>query len=247
MDPNDLDLSATTTELFPELATPSQQHQGVRLDSVAENQTQAVRDFADPQPVTSQELNFKALRDEVSKAIQEREYWRGKAEQTQLAKPQEPPKHDPLSDIDSDDWAKGKAVKEAVMDLREENRKLRAEMADQLAAMNTRSQFSDWKEMVTKHVPELTSTNPIFAEMIDRSSNPYEAAYLLARLNAGNQQPPPQQQQMNPNAQRALANAQKPGSPSTVGGQATLSAADYYASMSDDDFMKMAMKNMAGI
>lgn len=247
MDPNDLDLSATTTELFPELATPSQQHQGVRLDSVAENQQQqAVRDFADPQPLTSQELNFKALRDEVSKAIQEREYWRGKAEQTQSAKPPEPPKHDPLSDIDSEDWAKGKAVKEAVLDLREENRKLRAEMADQLAAMQVRSQYSDWKDMVTKHVPELTSTNPIFAEMIDRSSNPYEAAYLLARLNAGGQQQP-QQPQTNPNAQRALANSQKPASPSTVGGQATLSAADYYASMSDDDFMKMAMKNMAGI
>lgn len=245
MDNNDLDLSAPTTELFPELATPSQQHQGVRLDSVAENQTQAVRDFADPQPVSSQELNFKALRDEVAKAIQEREYWRGKAETAPQKQP-EPPKHDPLTDIDSDDWAKGKAVKEAVLDLREENRKLRAEMADQLAAMNTRSQFSDWKEMVTKHVPELTSTNPIFAEMIDRSSNPYEAAYLLAKLNAGGQAQP-QQPAMNPNAQRALANSQKPGSPSTVGGQANLSAADYYASMSDDDFMKVAMKNMAGI
>lgn len=249
MDNNDLDLSATSLDLFPELARPSEQHNaGVTYGSAAEDNYQAVQqEVADLQPVSSQELNFKALRDEVAKAIQEREYWKGRAESAQPTQRQEQPtKPDPLNDIDIDDWAKGKAVKEAVMDLREENRRLRAEMADNMAALNARSQYSDWKEMVTQHVPELTNKNPIFAEMIDRASNPYEAAYLLAQLNAGKQQVQ-QKPQIHPDAQRAMQNSQKPRSPSTLGGKSTLSQADMYASMSDEDFMKMAYQNMAGI
>lgn len=246
MDNNDLDLSATSAELFPELARPSEQHNaGVELSSAAESSQAVSQDVADLQPsVSQQELNFKALREEVSKAIQEREYWKGRAESQPVK--EEQPRHDPLNDIDPEDWAKGKAVKDAFLDMREENRRLKAEIADQLAALNIRSQHSDWKEMVTQHVPELTNKNPIFAEMIDRSSNPYEAAYLLAQLNAGRQQASAKPA-IHPDAQRALQNAAKPRSPASVGGHATLSQADMYASMSDEDFMKMAYQNMAGI
>ena len=162
MDNNDLDLSATSLELFPELARPSEQHNaGVPLSSAAENTYQAVQqEIADLQPVSSQELNFKALRDEVAKAIQEREYWKGRAESAQPTQKQEQPtKPDPLNDIDVDDWAKGKAVKEAVMDLREENRRLRAEMADNMAALNARSQYSDWKEIVDRKSTRLNSSH----------------------------------------------------------------------------------------
>ncbi len=102
--------------------------------------------------------------------------------------------------------------------------------------------------MVTKHVPELTSKNPIFAEMIQKASNPYEAAYLLAELNARANQPGAEQlPPINGNAQRAIANAQKPQTLASVGGGGTLSSADYYASMSDEDFMKVAARNLANI
>jgi hypothetical protein len=103
--------------------------------------------------------------------------------------------------------------------------------------------------MVTQHVPQLTSKNPIFAEMIQNSSNPYEAAYLLAELNSKAAQTVPQYSppMNNGNGQRALANAQKPQTLSSVGGQGQLSSADYYASMSDEDFMKIAGRNLANI
>jgi len=104
--------------------------------------------------------------------------------------------------------------------------------------------------MVTQHVPQLTSKNPIFAEMIQKASNPYEAAYLLAELNARAQPGPDnisQQQYVNGNAQRAIANAQKPQSIASIGGRGSLSSADYYASMSDEDFHKVASKNLANI
>jgi hypothetical protein len=51
----------------------------------------------------------------------------------------------------------------------------------------------------------------------------------------------------NMNGQRALSNANKPQTLASVGGQGQLSAADYYASMSDEDFMKIAGRNLANI
>ncbi len=84
--------------------------------------------------------------------------------------------------------------------------------------------------------------------MIKNSSNPYEAAYLLAELNSKTQQQSPQGQfPQNNDAQRAIANSQKPQTINSIGGQGQLSSADYYASMSDDDFMKIAGKNLANI
>ncbi len=115
-------------------------------------------------------------------------------------------------------------------------------MRDQLAAASAKAQYNDWDNLVSQHVPQLTSKNPIFAEMIRNTSNPYEAAYLLSQMNAQSQQPAASE-----NATRAIANASKPRSPSSVGGQGKLSSADYYASMSDEDFMKIAAKNMASI
>ena len=107
--------------------------------------------------------------------------------------------------------------------LRNENQRIKAEFQDQLAAVQVKAQHQDWNNMVTQHVPQLTSKNPIFAEMIQNASNPYEAAYLLAELNArastGAGQPPLQAYQQNGNAQRAIANAQKPQTLASVGGK----------------------------
>jgi hypothetical protein len=68
---------------------------------------------------------------------------------------------------------------------------------------------------------------------------------LLAELNAKASTPPVVQQPQN--GQRAIANAQKPQTLASVGGQGQLSAADYYASMSDEDFMKIAGRNLANV
>ena len=53
--------------------------------------------------------------------------------------------------------------------------------------------------------------------------------------------------QKSENAQRIVENARKPGTLSQGGGQAALSKADYFASMSDAEFMKMATRNLEGI
>jgi hypothetical protein len=247
----EIDMSRPGSELFPD-TTPMQHNSYTDVNTG--------HDVGDPlntgvtnsdvagQGVSEQELNFRALRDEVSKMQSEREYWKGQAEAYSKIPTRQPEsvqnsQEDAFSALD---WDDGNDVKKAFNAIRQENTRLRDEIKDALTAVETKSQRQDWNSMVTQHVPQLTSTNPIFAEMIQKVSNPYEAAYLLAELNArATAQPAPQNQNMN--GQRAIANAQKPQTLASVGGQGQLSAADYYASMSDEDFMKIAGRNLANI
>jgi len=255
---NDLDMSRPGSELFPEAATQQQQYNSymdVNSGQVVDDplNTGVTRtDVAEQSQVSDKEMNFRAIREEVAKMQAEREYWKGQAEALSRQPSRQPePAEQQSQALEALDWDSGSDVRKAFETIRQENARLRDEIKDSLAAIQTKAQHQDWNNMVTQHVPQLTSKNPIFAEMIQKASNPYEAAYLLAELNAKAsqqmQQQQPQAPQMNGNAQRALANAQKPQTLASVGGGGQLSAADYYASMSDDDFMKIAAKNLANI
>lgn len=249
---NELDMSRPGTELFPESAP--QQYSSYADTIVADDplNTGATRmDVADPEQLSGQQQNFRALRDEISKMKEEREYWKGQAEAYSRVPTRQPestqaPQKDVYSSLD---WDDSQDVRKAFDAIRQENQSLRHEIKDALTAIETKTQRQDWNNMVTQHVPQLTSKNPIFAEMIQKASNPYEAAYLLAELNAkaSQQASLPPSSQSNGYGQRAVANAQKPQTLASVGGQSQLSAADYYASMSDEDFMKIAAKNLANI
>lgn len=251
----ELDMSRPGSELFPDaaVAQPYNSYQDVSVGhAVGDPLDMGVKqnfEVAGQGQLSQKEMNFEALRGEVAKMKEEREYWKGQAEAySRTPTPAAPQPEDPISKWDESDWGDSSNVKKAFESMRQENQRLRSEFQDQLAAVQTKSQHSDWNNMVTQHVPQLTSKNPIFAEMINRSSNPYEAAYLLAELNARTQQQQSQgQQPYNDNAQRAIANANKPLTINSVGGNGSLSSADYYASMSDDDFMKIAAKNLANI
>lgn len=250
----DIDMSRPGSELFPEVTNNHNSYQGVNEEQVAEAPLSGVYepDAAGQEKLSDKEMNFRAMRDEISKAIQEREYWKGQAEafnKTQSFDRNPVPvkqEADPFKDWDLEDYARGQNVKQAFDALKGENEKLRNEFQDELRALKTKTEYPDWKAQVTQHVPELTSKNPIFAEMIQNTSNPYEAAYLLAQLNS-RAQSVDQAPMVNQNAQRAIQNANKPGAVQTVGGRGSLSQADHYASMSDEDFMKIAARNLAGI
>lgn len=243
---NDLDMSRPGAELFPE-SPPEHNYTDVNAGQVVDDPL-GVGDVAS-QPETNQQMNFRALREEVSKMKEEREFWKGQAQafsQTQLRQP------DPVQSSQQDaysalDWDDSRDVRKAFESIRQENQNLRNEVKDALTAVETKTQRRDWNDMVTQHVPQLTSKNPIFAEMIKNASNPYEAAYLLAELNARASKPEPEPMQQQSYGQRAMNNAQKPQTLASVGGQGKLSAADYYATMSDEDFMKVAAKNLANI
>lgn len=252
----DIDMSRPGTELFAESSQDkynsySDVNSGHAVGDPLDTGVKQTYDAADLGQLSQKDLNFGALRDEVAKMKEEREYWKGQAEAYAKIPTRQP---ESVQETQQDayaalDWEDSSDVRKAFESIRQENQKLRSEVKDALTAIDTKTQRQDWNKMVSQHVPQLTSTNPIFAEMIQKASNPYEAAYLLAELNAKAtntaQTQLPSENAMN--AQRAIQNAQKPRSLSSVGGQSQLSQADYYASMSDEDFMKMAGKNLANI
>jgi hypothetical protein len=242
---NDIDMSRPGSELFPESAPALEAQPYNSYSDVQPGQfvgdpltsgVKATYDDAGQGQLSDKEMNFRALREEAAKLKEQSEYWRGQAEALAKApaRPDPAPKEDPLASLD---WHSGDDVQKAFRHVQEENQRLRDEMRDALASVATKSQHQDWNKMVTQHVPQLTSKNPIFSEMINNASNPYEAAYLLAELN----------QRATGSQQRAMMNAQKPQTLNSIGGNGTLSNADYYATMSDQDFMKVAYRNMESI
>lgn len=239
-------MSAPGSELFPEAKQSnynsySDVDMGHAVGDPLDMGVTYQQDVASPAQ-DNKEFNFKALGNEVAKLKEEREYWKGQAEAFKTGPSLQPEKTtDPYENLD---WQDSTDVKRAFDAIRNENQSLRHEMKDAFTALNTKSSRPDWSNMVTQHVPELTSKNPIFAEMINNASNPYEAAYLLAELNSRSA---PRQQPMSEDARRAIANSQKPQSLASVGGHGSLSQADQYASMSDEDFMKIAGRNMGSI
>lgn len=243
----ELDMSRPGAELFPESASQFNSYMDQSVGDPLNTGVQPA-DVAGQAQKSQQQENFEALRGEISKMQSERDYWRGQAD----AYAKIPARPEPVQATQADayaalDWEDSQDVRKAFDAIRQENSQLRDEVKDALTAIDTKTKRTDWNSMVTQHVPQLTSHNPIFAEMIQRVSNPYEAAYALAELNArasAPSQPPVQQQSYG---QRALDNAQKPQTLNTVGGNGQLSAADYYASMSDEDFNKIAAKNLANI
>ncbi len=251
----ELDMAGPGAELFPE--TEQQQYNSyldVNQDQVVEDPlntgVKQTTDDAGQGQLSDKEMNFRALREEAAKLKQQSEYWRGQAEAfSKVPQMQPEPVQATQQDVYSAlDWDDARDVRKAFDSIREENSKLRSEVKDALVGIETKSKRQDWNSMVTQHVPQLTSQNPIFAEMIQNVSNPYEAAYLLAELNAkGMNQAPQMPQQDNVNAQRAISNAQKPKTLASAGGSSSLSSADYYANMSDEDFMKIAGRNLANI
>ena len=253
---NDIDMSRPGSELFsesqaPQVAQPYNSYLDVPSDHIVDDplNTGVKSTFHDADgegQLSDKELNFRALREETAKLKEQSEYWRGQAEALSKSSrsPEPEVRKDPYESLDFENTSD---VKRAFDSMREQNEALRNEFRDTLASVQTKTQHTDWNNMVTQHVPQLTSKNPIFAEMIQKASNPYEAAYLLAELNAkANAQPTPPPQ-MNGNAMRAIANSQKPQTLASVGGNGTLSQADYYASMSDQDFYKIAARNLENI
>lgn len=245
---NDLDMSRPGAELFQESTQSNYNSYGVTQDQFADDplNTGVKSPYDDAGHMqSSKEMNFQALREETAKFKEQSEYWRGKAEAYSQAPKTLEPARPKEADYSSLDWSDGGDVRKAFESLKTENERIRFEFQDQLAAVQMKAKHQDWDNMVTQHVPQLTSKNPIFAEMIKNSSNPYEAAYLLSELNSKASNP--QQDQYNSNGHRAQENARKPIPPTAIGGQGSLSKADYYASLSDEDFMKIAGKNLANV
>jgi len=211
--------------------------------------------------------NFEAFRNEIKEKIskideleQVRQVERQKYEhdlallksQVHQKSPHETRKEGPFGDFE-DDYVP------SVGELKKAFNAHDKDLRDKMDEMQTMQAFPDYQEILQKDLVPFIKDKPYFAQMISQAPNKAMAAYeigKMARMSKTQAMPPQQAQPAQPPsgtppsviAQKIVDNANKPGSLATAGGIGSpLSKADYYASLSDEDFAKIAMKNLAEI
>lgn len=216
------------------------------------NQTLSKDSEKAPEPeVNPQAEHFRALREEVDrikaeKEQQQREFqlqidmMKANLNQGQQKQP-EVPKKQAFDGMKDDDVA-------SVGELRREFEQREAAYQARLEELQVQQQFSDYAEVMNNHLAPLVKEKPHLVKEIMRAENKALFAYEIGKMaqQAKMTQAPPIQTP-SPAAQRMVENARKPGTLSQAGGQTTLSKADYFATMSDAEFMKMASRNLEGI
>lgn len=222
------------------------QNEGLPALEIPQDQTVEADKMVEKEP-SAQELNFKALREEVDRLKAERESEKREHQlnidmmRANMAKSQEPPKERKMfpDGVDRSD-----VLTVGEMEKAWESRE--AEYLSRIEELQVAQQYPDYAEVIEKFALPLVKSKPHLAEGIQGARNKALMAYELGKMAKQMQQTPPPVQQSSI-AQKIVENAKKPGTLSQSGGQSVLSKADYYATMSDQEFMKMASHNLEGI
>lgn len=215
------------------------------------DQSAQVRTKVDEPTVSDKEYNFKALREELAQFKQQSEYDRRELEEIRHAqrvqRQPEPPRERAIDKINSDDLVTGAQFKQAMAE-RE------AEYQLMLGELQVKAQHSDYDEVTSKYGVPLIEKEPDLAQGFLASNNKASYLYKLGKMAMLAEQRPEAHEpvivapQASQNAQRIVENAKKPGTLSNpTGGAGNLSKADYYASMSDQDFHKFVSQNLAEV
>lgn len=200
--------------------------------------------------VNPQAEHFRALREEVDrikteKEAEKREYQLQldmlRANIDRQSRPAPQPTHEKqfLDGMKEDDIPN-------VGELRREWAHKEAAYQSRLEELQVAQQYPDYAEVLQKYVAPLITQKPYLAEGIRNSPNSALMAYEMGKM-AQQAQGNKTVETRSENAQRIVENAKKPGTLSQAGGQGALSKADFYASMSDQEFMRFAGKNLEGI
>jgi hypothetical protein len=199
-----------------------------------------------------QEMNFKALREEMSSKQAQIEELRNNLEMMRanvsqrIQQPQEQEK--PMFEgMNKDDIPN-------VGDIERAWKQKEANYVERIEELQVAQQHPDYAEVIEKYVAPLVRSKPHLLEGIQGARNKALFAYELGMMAKQSQQPQVQPQMVEPkatqksiDAQKIVENARKPGTLSSAGGQSVLSKADYFATMSDKEFLEMAAKNLEGI
>lgn len=199
--------------------------------------------------------HFRALREEVDRIKAEREaekkdyqvqldMLRANLSQQKQSQPEQKP-NEMFAGMREDDVP-------SVAEIRKEWGQREAAYQAHLEELQVQQAHPDYAEVIEKFALPLVQQKPHLAEGLQGARNKALFAYELGKMAQQMQQP--QQTQPEPvapqrseNAERMVSNSRKPGTLSQAGGQSTLSKADYYATMSDQEFMRMASKNLEEI
>lgn len=194
--------------------------------------------------------NFRALREEIDRIKTEREVEKRdhqvqlemlRANIAQQNAPKQPePKSNRMFDGMKDDDIPN------VAELRHEWSRKEADYVARLEELQVQQMHPDYAEVIEKFALPLVKQKPHLAEGIQGASNKALFAYELGKM-AQQMQAQKVETTRNENAQKIVENSRKPGTLSQAGGQAALSKADYFATMSDQEFMKFASQNLEGI
>jgi hypothetical protein len=199
----------------------------------------------------SQSDNFAALRAEVDRIkaqseAEKREYQlqldmlRANVTQQQAAQSQ-PKQREMFDGLD-------KYYVPNVEEIRKEWNDRESAYQARLEELEFQSMHPDYAEVMTKYAIPLVRQKPHLAEGLRSAGNKALFAYELGKMAQQlDQSKAPAEPQVSPKAERIVQNSKQPGHVSTVGGQSVLSKTDYYATMSEEEFYKIASKNLEGI
>lgn len=202
----------------------------------------------DPE-VNPQAEHFRALREEFDRIKAEREQEKRehqlqmdmlRANSNRANQPEQQRERQFLDNLSDEDIP-------SVGELRKEWQEREAGYIARLEELQVMQQNPDYAEVVQKFALPLVQSKPHLAEGLRGATNKAMFVYELGKMAQAMQQPIASAPQKSEAAQRMVENARKPGTLSQAGGQGTLSKADYFATMSDKEFMQFAARNLEGI
>lgn len=118
-----------------------------------------------------------------------------------------------------------------------------------LAEMQMYRKYPDYEEVITKHLPEVIQKQPELRQTLLKTQD-YNLAYYLAKNSdsyrkAQEEAQPKAQPKSHPDAERIVANAERPGSLSSVAKSSTINDAKKWSQMSDEEFRKHVSRHLA--
>lgn len=215
------------------------------LDQPIKNEVTEGSKAPDSNPQTE---HFRALREEVDRIKAEREAERHEYQaQLDMLRANVEKKHQPapeperkfLEGMKDDDVPN-------VSELRKEWEQREASYLSRLEEMQVAQQHPDYAEVIEKFALPLVRQKPHLAEGFQGARNKALFAYELGKM-AQQMQVQKVEPVKSQNAERIIENSKKPGTLSQAGGQGSLSKADYFSTMSDQEFMRIASRNLDGI
>jgi hypothetical protein len=226
----------------------AQEAQDYPVYQEALDQSSKAEETQDPSS-NPQSEHFRALREEVDRIKAEREAEKREHQlQLDMLRANLDRAPQPQSQVQERKFLDGMQESDIpnVGELRREWAQKEAMYESKLEELTTASQHADYAEVLDKYLTPLVRQKPHLAEGIQGARNKSLFAYELGKM-AQQMQERQAASTTNENAQRIVENSKKPGTLSQAGGQGALSKADYFASMSDQEFMRFASKNLEGI
>lgn len=121
--------------------------------------------------------------------------------------------------------------------------KMQQNYENSVEELRVQQKYPDYNETVSKYLPAVINKNPALRTTLQNDPNRYELAYFLAK-NSDAYRESNKKSKKSAEAQRMVENSNRAGNLSSVGSAAPRSQVSAYKNMSDEEFRKIANKNL---